>query len=48
MAKYKIIRFFRNNGSRVVMRGLSLEEAQAHCSNPDTRGSNWFDGYEQE
>ena len=36
---YKIVRmYFRNRGSgnRVIARGLTLEEAQAHCSNPET------------
>lgn len=28
---YKIIRFFKDGGNRVVDRGLTLEEAQAHC-----------------
>jgi len=36
---YKIVRmYFRNRGSgnRVIARGLTLEEAQAHCSDPET------------
>ena len=33
---YKIIRFYMNKNKRVIKRGLSLEEAQAHCRSPQT------------
>jgi hypothetical protein len=33
---YKIIRFYFRGNKRVVKRGLTLEEAQAHCRNPET------------
>jgi hypothetical protein len=35
---YKIVRYYRDPGfkSRVVRRGLTLEEAQAHCNDPET------------
>lgn len=34
---YKIIRhFFQSDNRRVVKRGLTLEEAQAHCKDPET------------
>jgi hypothetical protein len=36
MTTYKIVRFYMNHGKRVVLRGLTLEQAQAHCSHPDT------------
>ena len=38
MAKYSIIRFYRSAGirSRVIKTGLTLEEAQKHCQNPQT------------
>ena len=46
---YKIIRFsFKTNNRRVIKRGLTLEEAQAHCKDPATSGDGWFDGYESE
>lgn len=45
---YKIVRFRMNRGSRVIMRGLTLEQAKEHCSRPDTKGDTWFDGYEKE
>lgn len=41
MDTYKIVRsFFNSNISkRTIIRGLSLEEAQAHCHNPETSSS---------
>ena len=48
---YKIIRFYkeRHKSSRVIKRGLTLEQAQAHCQDPSTRKEGeWFDGYESE
>jgi hypothetical protein len=52
---YKIIRFFRRSGRRRIIRtGLSLDEAQAWCSRPDTQRVTakgevvWFDGYTDE
>lgn len=48
MKTYKIIKFTFNGSPRVIKRGLTLEEAQAHCSRDDTHGEGWFHGYEQE
>lgn len=48
MTTYKIIRFRFEGTKRVVKRGLTLQEAQEHCSRDDTRGDGWFDGYAQE
>ncbi|NBW77018.1 MAG: hypothetical protein EBR34_14650 [Sphingomonadaceae bacterium] len=38
---YSIVRnYFNKPGrGRVIARGLTLEEAQAHCSNPETSSS---------
>jgi len=39
---YKIIRFYRDKDSRrtrTIDTGLTLEEAQAHCRNPETSSS---------
>lgn len=36
---YQIVRMYFNSGNhkaRVVRRGLTLEEAQAHCQDPET------------
>lgn len=47
MPKYNIVRFFADDRQReVVKRGLSLEDAKAHCKRPDTCGDDWFDGFE--
>ena len=47
---YKIVRFFRDGRPRQDReRGLTLEEAQEHCSDPSTREEGvWFDGYTEE
>lgn len=34
---YNIVRhYFSPSSSRIIARGLTLEEAQAHCSDPET------------
>ena len=50
MTTYKIIRFYQDfdRDSKVVVRGLTLDQAQAHCRREDTHGDGWFDGYEEE
>lgn len=51
MQSYKIVRFFEDGrNSKTINKGLTLEEAQAHCQDPSTRGvmpdgTRWFDGY---
>ena len=48
---YYIIRFYqeRHKSSRVIKRGLTLEQAQAHFRNPSTqKEGEWFDGYDSE
>lgn len=47
--RYKIVRFYQDERPRVTRaRGLTLEQAQAHCQREDTHGPGWFDGYEEE
>ena len=55
METYRIIRFFYDESPRqIIEEGLTLEEAQEHCSRDDTHGGStedgtaWFDGYEEE
>lgn len=38
---YRIIRFYRDRhpNKRTIARGLTLEEAQAHCKDPETSSS---------
>lgn len=38
---YKIVRMYKDGRrkSRVIRRGLTLDEAQAHCRNPETSSS---------
>lgn len=55
---HAILRQYRSEDHRewwseIVMRGLSLEEAQAHCRRKDTRDQTteppmWFDSYTDE
>jgi len=45
---YKIIRFKRKGRNKVVKRGLTLAQAQSHCSKSSTHGDGWFDGYTKE
>lgn len=40
MTTYKIIRFYQGDTRNpTVLRGLTLEEAQEHCSDPETSSS---------
>lgn len=43
MKYYKIVRNFFNGGGRVrkrvIKKGLTLEQAQAHCKDPETSSS---------
>ncbi len=45
---YQIIRFHFKKESKIIKTGLTLKQAQAHCTREDTRGHNWFDGYNKE
>ena len=41
MEKYKIVRHYYDNGSRnrTIESGLTLEQVQAHCGDPETSSS---------
>lgn len=39
MTTYKIIRMYFEGGHRIIKRGLTLEQAKAHCSDPETSSS---------
>ena len=48
---YKIVRMRFNGRPRTIRSNVTLSEAQAHCSRPDTSSHStgngaWFDGYE--
>jgi len=39
---YNIVRFYRDHPTlrrRIIIEGVTLEEAQKHCSNPETSSS---------
>lgn len=49
--KYMIVRFYRkeNTPNKIKQKGLTLAQAQAHCSDPKTRkAGEWFDGYTEQ
>lgn len=50
MSTYRIVRFYqeRDKPSEVIEEGLTLEEAQDHCSREDSHGEGWFDAYREE
>lgn len=46
---YQIVRFYRQGriNRKIMKKGLTLQQAQAHCNDPKTRKEGvWFDGYE--
>jgi hypothetical protein len=50
---YSIVRFHADSNHpdhrKVIDTGLTLDEAQAHCQDEDSRESGvWFDGYTEE
>lgn len=57
--RYRVVRMFFKGRDFVVLEDCTLEEAQAHCRNPETSSSTcspararaipgqWFDGYDK-
>jgi hypothetical protein len=39
MDQYKIVRMYFKGGKRTIETGLTLEQAQEHCSDPETSSS---------
>lgn len=39
MPSYKIVRFYFKGGRRTINTGLTLQQAQAHCNDPETSSS---------
>jgi hypothetical protein len=37
--RYKIVRMYFKGGRRTILDNLTLEQAQQHCSNPETSSS---------
>ncbi len=50
MDQYKIIRFYDpSQNKRTIKTGLTLEQARAHCNDPETRKEGvYFDGFEKQ
>lgn len=42
---YTIVRFRFKETKEIIKEGVTLEEAQEHCSSDDSRGEDWFDGW---
>lgn len=36
MSRYKIVRYYFNGNKRTIERGLTKEEARAHCEDPQS------------
>jgi len=46
---YEIVRFYANGRSEIIESDLTLEEAKAHCRDPETQETGkWFDGYRKQ
>lgn len=39
MERYSVVRMYFRGGRRVINTGLTLEQAQAHCQDPETSSS---------
>lgn len=50
-ARYKIIRCYQQEGkkAKTVQTGLTLEQAQEHCSNPNSRKAGvYYDAFRRQ
>ena len=48
---FSIVRFYAPHTGKeqeVIAEGLTRKEAQEHCSDPDTRCDEYFDGFREE
>lgn len=45
---YEVVRFKFKGEHEVIKTGLTLEEAKEWCSDEDTKGDGWFDGFREE
>tara|TARA_B100000073_G_scaffold267591_1_gene227179 strand:- start:25 stop:210 length:186 start_codon:yes stop_codon:yes gene_type:complete len=50
MKTYRIVRYYydRNKDNKVLLTGVTLEQARNHCNSKLTAGDGWFDGYTEE
>lgn len=46
MSTYKIVRFFQDHPKQIIDTGLTLEQVQKHCSDPESsyKGCTSVDG----
>jgi hypothetical protein len=45
---YNVVRFYVDGWNEMVLEGITLAEARAHCSSPESsKAGEWFDGYEE-
>ena len=42
---FDVFRYYKRGKREMIASGLTLEQAQAHCSKEETHGATWFDGY---
>lgn len=46
---YCIKRFYRTDKeTEIIKEGLTILEAKEHCNDPETKGDDWFDGFDAE
>lgn len=46
---YKIVRYYADERPAVVLlTGLTEAQVKSYCSNPATKGKDWFDGFTED